>query len=201
MSDTIRVQWTIVPQVAPQPWLNCNRCGGPKAFRSSGKIRVNANGKRLDAWLIYKCTACDSTWNRPILERRPVLTVQAALREDQATLVRRLEFDAEALRRHARRIEQFDDVVVTRSTLSEATVSARRLEILCLVVEPTALRLDRLLASELQVSRRRLRDLVVLEEPSRVLHKPVRHGQRVSIELGEHTPVLHSLSPWQSRRD
>lgn len=181
MSDTRRVQWTIVPRVAPQPWLNCNRCGGPKPFRSSGKIRVNANGKRLDAWLIYKCTACDGTWNRPVVERQPVPAALAALRDSEAALVRRLEFDIGALRRHAGRIEQFDDVVVTRTVLSESVLPARRLEILCIVPEPTALRLDRLLARELQVSRSRLR--LIVPDISPDLRKPVRDGLCVSIDL------------------
>ena len=182
MSDTLRVQWTIVPQVAPQPWLNCNRCGGPKPFRSSGKIRVNANGKRLDAWLIYKCTACDSTWNRPILERQPVHAALTALRADEPGLVRRLEFDTTALRRHAARVEQFDDVVMTRIVLSESVLPERRLEILFSVPQPTALRLDRLLANELQVPRSRL-PLIVPDETSRALRRSVRDGQRVSIDL------------------
>ena len=188
MSDTSRVKWTIVPQVAPQPWLNCSRCGGPKPFRSSGRIRVNANGKRLDAWLIYKCTACERTWNRPILERRPVQAALAALRADEPGLLCSLEFDTEALRRHTARVEQFDDVVVTRHVLSQATLPLRRLEILCIVPRPTALRLDRLLASELSVSRSRLRELaktgaLVIEAGSRALAKPVRDGLRVSIDL------------------
>lgn len=187
MSDTSRVQWTIVPQVAPQPWLNCNRCGGSKPFRSSGKIRVNANGKRLDAWLIYKCTTCDSTWNRPILERRPVPAALAALHEDEPGLLRRLEFDAEALRRHADRIEQFDDVAITRHVLSQATLPVRRLEILCVVPQPTALRLDRLLASELQVSRSRI-PVIVLGMTPRDLRKPVREGLRIRIDLAGGRP-------------
>lgn len=145
-------------------------------------MRVNANGKRVDAWLIYKCTACDGTWNRPILERRPVEAALTALRENEAALVRRLEFDAEGLKRHAARVEQSDDVVVTRQVLSESVGPVRRLEILCIVPEPTALRLDRLLAGELEVSRRLL-PLIVLDKTSRDLRKPVRDGLRVAIDL------------------
>ena len=103
MSDILRVLWTVVLRIAPQPWLNCNRCRGIRLFRSSGKIRVNANGKRLDAWLIYKCISCDSTWNRPILERRHVRTLDPlflmSLRASDPELMRRLAFDAEKLRR------------------------------------------------------------------------------------------------------
>ena len=97
MSDVLRVQWTIIPGSAPEPWLNCNRCRGTTRFRTSGKIRVNANGKRVDAWLIYKCTSCDNTWNRPVLERRHVSTIDphllASLQANDPDLSRRLAFE------------------------------------------------------------------------------------------------------------
>lgn len=37
----------------------------------SGKFRVNANGRRLDIWLIYRCEKCGHTLNVPIYERVP----------------------------------------------------------------------------------------------------------------------------------
>ena len=189
MSDTVQVQWTIIPRTAPQPWLNCVGCGGPRPFRSSGKIRVNANGRRLDAWLIYKCTACEGTWKRPILERLPVGAALVALRGNEPGWVRRLEFNAEALRRHAGRVEQFDDVVVIKHAPSQTIPPVRWMEILCSVPEPTGLRLDRLLVSELHLSRGRLRDLaktgylIVVDGGPRALRKPVRDGQRVRLDL------------------
>jgi hypothetical protein len=189
MSDALRVQWTIVSQTAPQPWLNCTRCGGPKPFRSSGRIRINANGRRLDAWLIYKCASCESTWNRPILERQPVEAALAELRGHERTLVDRLEFDTATLRRHAHRVDEFQDAVVTRQMLSPCLGPARRMEILCIVPRPTALRLDRLLARELELSRRRIQSLseqgclVVTGNGARALARPVRDGLRVSIDM------------------
>lgn len=192
MSDTLRVQWTIVSQISPQPWLNCSRCGDTKRFRSSGKFRINANGKRLDAWLIYKCTSCDDTWNRPILERRLVQTIDPqflmSLRANDPALARRLASDAKDLRPRAGHVEMFDDAVVLKSVLSQSIMPAR-LEILCIVPEPTGLRLDRLLATELQLSRSQIRslektrDLVVMNEGSRALRKPARDGLRLTINL------------------
>jgi len=69
MSGYLRIRWTITPGTAPRPLINCNRCGTVKPYRCSGKFRVNANGKRIDAWLIYRCFDCDNSWNFGILER------------------------------------------------------------------------------------------------------------------------------------
>jgi len=196
MSDILRVLWTIVPRsVAPEPWLNCKRCRDSRPFRSSGKIRVNANGKRLDVWLIYKCTSCDSTWKRPILERRHVRTIDPhvlmSLHANDPELGHRLALDGESLRCKAGLAEQSDDVVVRKEVLSESLTPARRLEILCAVPEGTGLRTDRLLAVGLGLSRRRIRSLqdaghlAVSPQGSRKRHSTVRDGMRVTIELSK----------------
>ena len=36
---------------------------------NSGKFRVNANGKSVDVWLIYRCKKCKHSWNLTICER------------------------------------------------------------------------------------------------------------------------------------
>jgi hypothetical protein len=190
MSDVLRVQWTIIARTAPQPWLGCSRCGEARRFRSSDRIRVNANGKRVDAWLIYKCTSCGSTWNRPIVERRPVRTIEPeflmSLRTSAPVLARRLAFEVAGLRRWASRIEVFDEVQVIETLLSETTTAARQLEILCSVPEPVGLRVDRLLAKELQLSRSQIQDLaksgdLVAYPKGSHLRRAVRDGMRLVV--------------------
>ncbi|MGK6315295.1 DUF1062 domain-containing protein [Neorhizobium sp. DT-125] len=74
MCDILRVEWTVIPKSPPRPILSCAGCGSQRPFRSSGRIRLNASGKRLDAWLIYKCTACRQDGDgRVRLFRRSVL--------------------------------------------------------------------------------------------------------------------------------
>lgn len=36
---------------------------------NSGRFRVNANGKSVDVWLIYRCKKCKHSWNLTIYER------------------------------------------------------------------------------------------------------------------------------------
>jgi hypothetical protein len=188
MSDVLRVQWTIIPATAPEAWLNCSRCRGATRFRSSGRIRLNANGKRLDAWLIYRCTSCDSTWNRPILERRPVATIEprllAALQANDADLSRRLAFETS---RPRLRTDHAEDVAVRKEVTAEGARPARRLEIVCVVPETTGLRVDRLLSTELRLSRSRIQgmqDAGFLAAWPQSLRRPLRSGLRVTIELG-----------------
>src|SRR3954453_14796375 len=51
---------------------HCPRCKLQRRFASSGKFRVNAQKKRIDAWLIFRCAAWGERWNSPVHERRPV---------------------------------------------------------------------------------------------------------------------------------
>lgn len=47
----------------------CGGCGKKQEFVNSGKFRVNANGNRVDVWLIYRCKKCKHSWNLTIYER------------------------------------------------------------------------------------------------------------------------------------
>ena len=47
----------------------CGGCGKKQEFVNSGKFRVNASGKNIDVWLIYRCSKCKHSWNLTIYER------------------------------------------------------------------------------------------------------------------------------------
>lgn len=170
-----------------------------RRYRSSDRIRVNANGKRVDAWLIYRCTCCDGTWNRPVVERRHVRSVDplllASLLASDAELARRLALDAEGLRRWTPRLKEAADAVVERDVLSGGTAQPGELRILCAVPHPLALRLDRLLADELGLSRSRIHALgesgalVISPAASHVFRRPVRDGTTIRIR-----PPLHDAA-------
>ncbi|WP_256751909.1 DUF1062 domain-containing protein [Mesorhizobium sp. Mes31] len=193
MSGYLCIHWAITPETAPRPLINCNRCGTVKAYRCSEKFRVNANGKRIDVWLIYRCIDCDSSWNFGILERcnrrdiEPALL--RALEGNDPALARRHAFDVAALRSRVGHVEEFPDVAVHKQRLGDTRESATVLELKLGLEMPTSLRLDRLLANELGMSRSRLqaledrRLLVIDPDGAKALRKPARHGATIRIDL------------------
>ncbi len=48
----------------------CGGCGKKQPFVNSGRFRVNANGNRVDVWLIFRCAKCKHSWNLTIYERK-----------------------------------------------------------------------------------------------------------------------------------
>ena len=48
----------------------CGGCGKKQEFINSKKFRVNANGNKVDVWLIYRCKKCKHSWNLSIYERK-----------------------------------------------------------------------------------------------------------------------------------
>ncbi|SFO43545.1 hypothetical protein SAMN03159463_01890 [Mesorhizobium sp. NFR06] len=204
MSRTLRIRWTIAPAIAPRPLINCNRCGGVRPYQCGEKFRVNANGKRIDAWLIYRCTGCENSWNFTILERRNRRDIEpsllTALEGNDPALVRRYAFDSATLRNRAGRIEEFADITVGKKLLDGEPEHAAALELGLRLEGTTPLRLDRLLAGELGLSRSRLQALedrerlTVEPDGARALRKPVRDGLAVRIDLADEADCSAVLS-------
>ncbi|MBN8944045.1 MAG: DUF1062 domain-containing protein [Rhizobiales bacterium] len=204
MCNSLRVRWNIVPQTAPRPWIACSGCGGPRAFESSGKIRLNANGRRLDAWLIYKCLTCDKTWNRPIFERQNVRDIDPAvldaLQSNDPQWIRAEAFNLAALQRKSQRVETFSEVDIEKEILHEPS-HWTTLAIALTVPFPVGMRLDRLLASALAVSRARLQALHALgllrtnSDRADILRRPVKTGVEVAIDLASEADREHH---WRS---
>ncbi|MDQ0846112.1 DUF1062 domain-containing protein [Streptomyces sp. V1I6] len=70
--------WVVVPTCLPLVRRRCHACGSER-FRPSGKFRVNANHKLIDAWLLVLCTACGETAKLTVLERMNVRSVRPQL--------------------------------------------------------------------------------------------------------------------------
>ncbi|WP_038367674.1 DUF1062 domain-containing protein [Bosea sp. UNC402CLCol] len=205
MCRALRVRWTITPKIAPRPWIACSGCGGLKAFQSSGKIRLNANGRKLDAWLIYKCVDCEKTWNRPLFERRNLRdidpSVLEALQSNDPEWIRVEAFNLDALRRKSQRIDEFSEYDILKDVVCEAPCWTE-LQIALTVPLQVGTRLDRLLASELAVSRTRLQELHDLgrlridAQRSDALRRHIRTGTVAIFDL---SPEPDRERLWRSR--
>nr|WP_180882970.1 DUF1062 domain-containing protein [Mesorhizobium loti] len=160
-----------------------------RAFACSGKFRLNANGRRLDAWLVYKCVICDDTWNHTLFERRNTRDLHpellSALEANDPALVGRFAFDVASLRRVAHRIEEFAGSVAHKEMLLDRPDTPERLEIGLSMAIPIAIRLDRLLAAELGLSRARIGAMMEAGHiiTTAALNRPARDGCRVEIDL------------------
>ncbi len=161
--DRTQVIWHVLPLSLPRPHRHCSTCGVTLPFDCSGKVRLNANGRRLDAWLIYKCSTCERTWNYPLLDRVAVADLPpadlSALQTSDPGWVRARAFDLAALRRHALRVALPENLAVTKRVAGAETGVRSGVAIRIEAPWPTGLRLDRFLAQELGLSRFVLRGL------------------------------------------
>ena len=70
--------WIVVPTCLPLVRRRCHTCASER-FRASGKFRVNANHKLIDAWLLALCTGCGETAKLTVLERTTVRSIRPEL--------------------------------------------------------------------------------------------------------------------------
>lgn len=72
MSYQKTYEYEITPEESYSIIRNCSICGGKSVFVNTNNFRVNANGNRIDVWLIYQCSKCKHTYNLTIYERLKV---------------------------------------------------------------------------------------------------------------------------------
>lgn len=70
--------WAVVPTCLPLVLRRCHACASER-FRASGRFRVNAHHKLIDAWLLALCTACGETAKLTVLERMNVRSLRPEL--------------------------------------------------------------------------------------------------------------------------
>ena len=70
--------WVVVPTCLPLVLRRCHACGSERC-RASGKFRVNANHKLIDAWLLALCIACGGTVKLTVLKRTTVRSIRPVL--------------------------------------------------------------------------------------------------------------------------
>lgn len=70
-----KIEYEIVLKDSFRVIRNCPKCGRKTYFKNTKKFRVNANGNKLDVWLIYQCEECKHTLNLSIYERQKVSSI------------------------------------------------------------------------------------------------------------------------------
>lgn len=69
MSYLHTIEYTLQPVKSYVVIHNCSGCGSKSGFINTNRFRVNANGNKLDVWLVYQCSKCKHTLNVAIYER------------------------------------------------------------------------------------------------------------------------------------
>lgn len=75
MSYLRKIEYEIVLKDSFWVIRSCPKCGRKTHYRNTNKFRINANGNKLDVWLIYHCTECKHTLNIAIYERKKVSSI------------------------------------------------------------------------------------------------------------------------------
>ncbi|MCR6488218.1 DUF1062 domain-containing protein [Amycolatopsis sp. OK19-0408] len=70
--------WFVLPTRLPLVRRRCHACAS-ETFRTTGKFRVNAHHKLIDAWLLALCTSCGDTVKLTVFERANVRSVRPEL--------------------------------------------------------------------------------------------------------------------------
>lgn len=75
MSYWKTIEYEMMPEDSFSVIRGCAKCGRKTHFTNTEKFRINANGGKLDVWLIYQCEDCKHTLNLAIYERRKVSSI------------------------------------------------------------------------------------------------------------------------------
>ncbi|MET9630960.1 DUF1062 domain-containing protein [Lentzea sp. NPDC006480] len=149
--------WAVRELGLPAIVKTCVSCGHSR-HHATGKIRVNANGKQLDVWLLIGCERCDRTSKVPVHERVHV----SALDHDR--LVRFEDNDPAIVRElvHAQRKLDWTGTWELETDLPfyEIEKATERLEVLVRFELPAPIRVEQLLSRGFNLNRPAVKRLV-----------------------------------------
>jgi hypothetical protein len=173
----LHVLWRVEALELPALSRPCARCARAARFVCTERFRVNANGDRLDVWLLYRCADCGEPHRQRVLRRARERALPAgrlaAYRADESTLVRRCAFAAGG------------GAEVPARVVREALPASGALRARITQPEPCGLRWHRLLAKELGASRAQLARAVeagsLCVNGGRELSRVVRDGDELAL--------------------
>ncbi|WP_431923463.1 DUF1062 domain-containing protein [Micromonospora wenchangensis] len=157
--------WVVSERALPTIVRSCVSCRSTR-HRPTGKIRVNANHKLLDVWLLIGCELCGRTSKIPVHER---VTVRALDRDrllmfenNDPAVVRQLTMDATLAHRAGHQLDWTGtwrlDTDLPFYDLQRA--DAPPLEVIVRFELPAPVRVGKLLTAGFGLSRSALRGMV-----------------------------------------
>lgn len=179
----VEIQWRIVALECPRVVRPCPQCRRTRPFHCTEKFRVNAQKRRVDVWLLYRCGECGTSWKASIFERCLPDDIADFHRyqNNDAKLARSYAFDRAWLRCFS---DDIDEAVAFRIDASDSRESAN-LRIAIAFEDPLRIRLDRLLAMGLETSRSRVVKLwnegAIVPLNGQELRRPARDGGIVEV--------------------
>ena len=130
----------------------------------TGKIRVNANGKLLDVWMLICCERCDRTSKVPVHERVHGQHLDDALRmkfeNNDPAVVRELAMSASLASRTAYRLDWEGTWALDTDMPFYQLEDTEPLEVVVGFELPAPIRVEKLLMLGFGLSRSRVRSLV-----------------------------------------
>ncbi len=75
MCYLIKIEYEMILEDSLWIIRNCPKCGGKTHYKNTKKFRINANGNKLDIWLIYQCAECKHMFKLTIYERRKASSI------------------------------------------------------------------------------------------------------------------------------
>ncbi|KQV17539.1 MULTISPECIES: DUF1062 domain-containing protein [unclassified Kitasatospora] len=163
MNTNRKARWAVRQSALPTVVRPCPDCSSTR-HRASGKIRVNANGKLLDVWLLLSCAACDRTSKVPVHERVHVSSLDPARRVAYETnspaVVRELTMSAALAAKNGYRLDWTGTWELETRTPLYALDDPTPLRVLVSFELPAPVRVERLLMLGLGLSRTETRRMV-----------------------------------------
>ena len=149
--------WVVRELGLPAIVKTCVSCRHTR-HHPTGKIRVNANGKLLDVWMLIGCERCDRTSKIPVHERVHVQTLDhdrlVMFENNDPAIVRELAMDSALAGKAGHRLDWTATwELETDMPFYDIENDAAALEVLVRFELPAPIRVEKLLMAGLGLSR------------------------------------------------
>ena len=155
--------WAVRQCALPAILRPCPDCSGTR-HRPSGKIRMNANGKLLDVWLLLLCAACDRTSKVSVHERVHVQSLDpgrlVAYENNDPAVVRELAASASLAAKNGYRLDWTGTWELETDTPFYTSDDSEPFRVLISFELPVPIRVERLVMLGLGLSRAEVRRMV-----------------------------------------